>query len=907
MSLSLALNTALTSLNVNQRSLSVLSQNIANANNQEYSRQIISQEAVYLQGTGSGVRIREVGRKVDEYLQNSVRTQQASYGRAETIASYTERLQVLLGKPGSNNSVYSYATSFFNALQSVAQTPENASLRVNAVNLAKQTAREMSTLANGIYDMQFSVDQDIKRSIDVVNTASREIYELNAAISANKLLGRGVSELEDRRDTELAKISAIMDVQTYTQSNGVLSVFTAGGNSIVDENLYEITYNASTSVDFFSNGNSTNAIQIYRLNESGQRTGAPSTIVTAGKGDTVTSAIASGKLKGLLELRDHQLPDVLEKLDMLAATMRDEMNAIHNAGVAYPGANSYTGTRAMAADEYSQWTGQVRIAVLGSDGKPVPANYTDEENGLRPLVIDFDSLNTGQGDGYASLQGIINEINNYYGVPQNKVELGPLNDIRLVLNNDSLPGATPQLDFDFQLDNISGTDADFFVADIQVLNSTGVDITNITQNVPTIALASTGTYTTTEDSQTVTVATAGSHGLVEGDIVYLEVPPSSAGGINAAQLGGYFTIRNVTSSGFDITAALPASASVTSDQAGVSVRPAYDTAVSGTNERTKENGTIIASLAGNSTSPYYTVNATVGVKNADGTISQSVVTYRIDNLGSNTRNYRYAASAATSDGKIVPPNTATPAMRAIMVDANGNELPISNNAYSTSEVGYLKLVSDNTSYVIAIDSLNSAEQGKPNAVPKVEGSERGFAHYFELNNLFVSNRTTGVTDQTEGSARNMAVSTALVKNANLLSIGRLSESPSPVDPSKPPPYTYERTFGDNSIIDQLSALATKTVSFGAAGDLGANSQTLTAYAGQIISTVSTRAGTNQSDMENASLLLEGFSERSDAVRGVNLDEELANTVIYQNAYAASARVITVANQFFDELMSILRT
>ena len=62
MSLSLALNTALSGLNVNQKSLATLSQNIANANNPEYSRKIINQEAVYLQGTGAGVSIRDISR-----------------------------------------------------------------------------------------------------------------------------------------------------------------------------------------------------------------------------------------------------------------------------------------------------------------------------------------------------------------------------------------------------------------------------------------------------------------------------------------------------------------------------------------------------------------------------------------------------------------------------------------------------------------------------------------------------------------------------------------------------------------------------------------------------------------------------------------------------------------------------
>ena len=43
-----------------------------------------------------------------------------------------------------------------------------------------------------------------------------------------------------------------------------------------------------------------------------------------------------------------------------------------------------------------------------------------------------------------------------------------------------------------------------------------------------------------------------------------------------------------------------------------------------------------------------------------------------------------------------------------------------------------------------------------------------------------------------------------------------------------------------------------------------------------------------------------------SLSGVNLDEELSQLVILQNAYAASARVTTTVSQLFDELLQIAR-
>ena len=53
-------------------------------------------------------------------------------------------------------------------------------------------------------------------------------------------------------------------------------------------------------------------------------------------------------------------------------------------------------------------------------------------------------------------------------------------------------------------------------------------------------------------------------------------------------------------------------------------------------------------------------------------------------------------------------------------------------------------------------------------------------------------------------------------------------------------------------------------------------------------------------------LSEELANRQGAVGGVNLDEELSNLVIYQQAYTVAARVITITNELFGELINIGR-
>jgi flagellar hook-associated protein 1 FlgK len=44
----------------------------------------------------------------------------------------------------------------------------------------------------------------------------------------------------------------------------------------------------------------------------------------------------------------------------------------------------------------------------------------------------------------------------------------------------------------------------------------------------------------------------------------------------------------------------------------------------------------------------------------------------------------------------------------------------------------------------------------------------------------------------------------------------------------------------------------------------------------------------------------------DAISGVNLDEEAANMLRYQQAYQAAAQIISAANQMFDTLINAVR-
>lgn len=163
-------------------------------------------------------------------------------------------------------------------------------------------------------------------------------------------------------------------------------------------------------------------------------------------------------------------------------------------------------------------------------------------------------------------------------------------------------------------------------------------------------------------------------------------------------------------------------------------------------------------------------------------------------------------------------------------------------------------------------------------------------------------------------AYNPAVDTEKTISFNGLSFtiaGRLADGDS---------FTIERNLNgvaDNRTMQRLGALQTKNTLAATAYDANSPSAmtaafTRSATAGyqaayaQIVS----RVGAKTREIEVAGKTQQTLYEQAEAARqkisGVNLDEEAANLLRYQQAYQAAARMLDVATRLFDEILALGR-
>ena len=112
---------------------------------------------------------------------------------------------------------------------------------------------------------------------------------------------------------------------------------------------------------------------------------------------------------------------------------------------------------------------------------------------------------------------------------------------------------------------------------------------------------------------------------------------------------------------------------------------------------------------------------------------------------------------------------------------------------------------------------------------------------------------------------------------------------------------YFMSIGENSVIDALAEAFSASNQFDTAGGLATAKTTFAEFAGKIVSENARLAATNESSIDRQRSLTESLQFKSDSVRGVNLDEELSNLIIFEQAFAAAARVISVIQRMFETL------
>lgn len=347
MSLNSILSTANSGLMTAQTGLRTVSDNIANANTPGYVRKIVDQVSLATAGMGAGVDVAAVRRVVDSYLQGASLSASSSASQADVISQYLDNAQGLFGDPGGDSSYFNRLNDVYKAFSAAADDPASQLLRAQAVSNLQGFLAESSRITTSLADLQKQADTRITADVSKVNSLLEQIDGLNADIIRARSVGADSTGSENIQNNLINQLSGLMNVQVKDRPGGGVVLRTIDGTELAGDGAATLSYVRSDTAAGY--------LQVTPKGAS-----APS----------LTAQITSGELRGLLDLRDRQIPGIADQLGELVAGAVDEINRAHNASSAVPAPATLTGSN-IGLDlptAIGGFTGKTTVALVDAGG-----------------------------------------------------------------------------------------------------------------------------------------------------------------------------------------------------------------------------------------------------------------------------------------------------------------------------------------------------------------------------------------------------------------------------------------------------------------------------------------------------------------------------------------------------------
>lgn len=459
-----AINNSLSNLTASQKNLSLKSHNIANANDPAYSKLTMITAPSIVGGRVQGVEVVGIKSELDENLQVSIYQNISKAEYSGLINNYLENVSDVMGKPNDGRGIDYVLNEVFKSFDKLATKPDSSSLKLSAIKQLESLTTVISNKAREIERMRFELDRDIYNSLEELNNELENAHALNKTVSG---LSRGSVEkvtAEDSLRKSIEKISEYFEINTYFDASGQTVINLSTGDTVVGGIRYFFKYDPSVSVDQIIQNNEFKSILLSSLDNTDKDLNLDRPIVLGGQSGEVLNPFKSGKIGAMLRLRDVELPKYLAQLDQMAQVMKDEFNKVHNKGNGYLPASSLTGTYEVSRSSPLGFSGNVRIAVLDSEGKSA-AN-------IPHLDLNLGALDSGLGAGRANFESIVQEIKYHFGAKltlDSSVQINDISDVKLAAVTQTF---TPGSNFilDLEVENRKS-----FANDIRITNAVVTD------------------------------------------------------------------------------------------------------------------------------------------------------------------------------------------------------------------------------------------------------------------------------------------------------------------------------------------------------------------------------------------------------------------------------------------------
>ena len=352
MSLNSIMNIATSGMNTAQTQLRVVSDNVSNVNTPGYIRKVADQQSWASQGMGAGVEIARVRLATDRFLQAASLTAGADAGRQAVRYELYNHIQSQFGDPGADTGFFAQIDKIFSAFSTSAENATSGPLRQDAIWKTQAMFDEAARVAKEIQATREEADGRLRTAVDKVNGLVEQIEKLNVDIAKANVVGTDSTGAQTAQAALINELSELMDVRITVRSVGGVEVRTGSGMLLAGQGASKLDYQRAGAVSSETVFN-----QIMITEPNGQRR-------------PLTEGLASGEIKGLLELRDVDAPAAAERLGELMTRLADELNRAHNASSAVPPPSVLNGRNVGQSLEtaLAGFTGTTTITTVDAQG-----------------------------------------------------------------------------------------------------------------------------------------------------------------------------------------------------------------------------------------------------------------------------------------------------------------------------------------------------------------------------------------------------------------------------------------------------------------------------------------------------------------------------------------------------------
>ncbi|HOK64099.1 MAG TPA: flagellar hook-associated protein FlgK [Bacillota bacterium] len=293
-----------------RRAMDTTGHNIANAATPGYSRQQVILEPIIqrvdvVSGTsGLGVRVVDVQRIRDPFIDGVLRGEQAKKAGFESQKEVLDHLQILFAEP-SDSSMRNFVDAYWAAWHDLASEPQSQAARAQLMETGCSVADMFRHLGSQIDSLTGDVEAAISSTVTKVNLLSERICSLNTEISRALARKEPVGDLMDRRDLLIDELTELTGATVSYLDEGTVKV-SIGGIPIVDK--YK-SYPMSSAI-------TSNGVEFY--------------VVTGpNDSDKLLLSGVSGALGGYKVARDEIVLKFRDELNSVALKFFEGINYIH--------------------------------------------------------------------------------------------------------------------------------------------------------------------------------------------------------------------------------------------------------------------------------------------------------------------------------------------------------------------------------------------------------------------------------------------------------------------------------------------------------------------------------------------------------------------------------------------------